>query len=236
MINSMLDIPISIKVLKCLKENQARELTKGEIADSIKEDQKYVNKALEELVERDIVVKKTEFYSYIPTRHSEEFSEKMFKLYEVVSRKRLEKLLIRGLLCKAPLHMNGLLEILEMEGFDREEIKALLEEDIKNGYIKKIRFPELRHLYRYYPFMRRFFWFFRQRLTVLPDYKKLGEYFKHQGVEVQEEDYLIGSYPPELANPAREYLDREHKELRRKLLFKSLHLHFLSFYSSKPKS
>lgn len=224
----MLSIPVSIKVLKFLMVNQARKLTNREIADGIKEDQKYVDKALEELVERGIVVEKKNFYSYVSTNRSKEFSEKITKLYEKVTRMRLEKLLIRGLLCEGPLNMNDLLETLEMEGFDREEIRSLLEEDMKKGYIKKIKFPELRNLYYYYPFIRRFFWYFRQQPDERGDYERLGEYLKRQGLQVQEEDYLVGSYPKEIANIAREYVNSEHQEIRRKLII-------LPLYSNWPR-
>ena len=56
----------------------------------------------------------------------------------MVGRRQLERLLIRGLLHQAPLQMNDFLSLLETEGYDREEIRSLLEEDITNGYVKKV--------------------------------------------------------------------------------------------------
>jgi hypothetical protein len=43
-------------------------------------------------------------------------------------------------------------------------------------------------------------------------YKRVKRVYK--GYELHEEDYLIAQYPPEVANPAKEYLESERKEMR----------------------
>ena len=172
----MIELPISIKLLQILRENQTEEFTEEEIAKSLKEDQNYVNKALEELVKRGLIEKQTGVYNYLLNNRSEELYKKMVQLYEIVNRKQSEKLLIRGLLCEGPLHMDGLLEILEIEGFNREEIMTILRKDIKEGYIKKIGFSELKHLYFNYSFFRDLI-----KKEELADYKKVGSILVHQG-------------------------------------------------------
>lgn len=229
----MLDIPVSLKVLACLKENQSKNLNLSEIANKTKEDLEHVDRSLKELVQRNIVIRNEEGYSYVSSQRSDEFLKKIFELYDIVGRRHLEKLLIRGLLHKAPLQMNDFLNLMETEGYDREEIRSLLEEDITNGYVKKVKFPELNHLH--YPFLRRFFWFIRKRPTNLTDYEGLTNYLKRQGLNIEEKDFLIGLYPSELLNPAKEYVDKEHKDLRRKMLYNSLHIHLLYYYLNQTK-
>ena len=52
----------------------------------------------------------------------------------------------------------------------------------------------------------------------LEEYKReFGERWKGLGWFIQEEDYLVGEYPIELASPAREYLDKERPEIRKKI-------------------
>jgi hypothetical protein len=55
-------------------------------------------------------------------------------------------------------------------------------------------------------------------LEELENYKKeFKERWKSLGWFIQKEDYLIGEYPPEIAIPAREYLDKEKPEIKKKI-------------------
>jgi hypothetical protein len=58
--------------------------------------------------------------------------------------------------------------------------------------------------------------------------RKLKERWRGLGWCIQEEEYLVGEYPLELANPARQYLEREKPEIRKKLSDESLERWFTS--------
>lgn len=75
--------PVSVKILKLLKSNP-RKLPRGLIADSIGEELKYVNRALQKLVEKDMVIEEGGHYSYKLTVANEELSAKLFQLYDRV--------------------------------------------------------------------------------------------------------------------------------------------------------
>jgi len=55
-------------------------------------------------------------------------------------------------------------------------------------------------------------------LEELEEYKReFRERWKGLGWSIQEEEYLVGEYPIELANPAREYLNKLRPEIRKKI-------------------
>jgi hypothetical protein len=58
--------------------------------------------------------------------------------------------------------------------------------------------------------------------------RKLKERWRGLGWFIQEEEYLVGEYPFELASPARQYLDKEKPEIRKKLSDESLERWFAS--------
>jgi DNA-binding transcriptional regulator YhcF (GntR family) len=216
----MFDIPVSVKVLKFIKEKQ--KLSRREIIDRIKGSQEYIDKALQELVKRSIITEKEGIYTYVSTQRSKEFSEDFINLYEKFNRERLERLLIKGLLGNTPLNLNTFLEILEEEEFSREELNILLAEEEEKGYIKRIKIPEIAS--PRFPldvtnnfFTDPFIMFLTSKPIEFTDYEKLKMYFKRWELEVQEEDYLVGLYPPELSDPAREFVKREHEDLRTRL-------------------
>lgn len=63
----------------------------------------------------------------------------------------------------------------------------------------------------------------------LEEYKgKLKERWRGLGWFIHEEEYLVGEYPSELAHPARQYLEKEKPEIRKKLLDKSFERLFTS--------
>ena len=66
-------------------------------------------------------------------------------------------------------------------------------------------------------------------LEELQEYKgKLKEKWRGLGWWIQQEEYLVGEYPFELANPARQYLEREKPEIRKKLPDESFQRWFTS--------
>ena len=210
--------PAVVKVIKYLKDTGAKK-NQEELANIIDEPPEYVNKALERLIAIDVVTQEEGGYLYHATPGSDRFSAQMVEVYEKVSRKPAQEMLIRGLICQIPsrylFHIHTLLEILEKEGFDKEELDQFLEQEIANGYLKRIRVVYIGKGLSIIPIYIPPYYFYRLRHLEIIDHKKYHslkqEYSEY---EFQEEDYLIAQYPPELANPAREYIERERGELR----------------------
>lgn len=209
----MIDMPTVVKVLKCLRDGKGGK-TEEEISDSIKEGEYYVSEALERLVKEDIIAREGKLYHYNATPRAEDFSGKMFKLYEKVIQKLHKEWLVRGLLSSTPSHYplreSTLVEVLEREGFDTEETSTFLAQEIEQGYIEKSKIVFMGTKPSAIPPFR---FCSRVRFTTLDEYEELKEEGKNSGLAIYEEDYLKGNYPPEVANPALEYLKRRRKEM-----------------------
>ncbi|MFB0520655.1 MAG: hypothetical protein ACETWD_04405 [Desulfatiglandales bacterium] len=73
-------------------------------------------------------------------------------------------------------------------------------------------------------------------LEELEEYKRqFRERWRSLGWSIQEEEYLVGEYPLEIANPAREYLDREKPEIGKKISDEAFHRWFTSKAYSKGR-
>ncbi len=210
--------PTIIKVLKYLKDTGAKK-TKEELATIIEEELEYVNKALERLVTINVVTQKEEGFLYHTTPYSDEFSARLLEVYETVSRKPAKELIMRGLICQIPsqylLHIHTLLEILGQEGVDKQELEQFLEQEMANGYLRRIKVIYIGIEPSTIPICIPPYYYYHLRHLGIIDHEKYKSIKQeYQGYELHEEDYLIAQYPPEVANPAKEYIERERKEMR----------------------
>lgn len=207
--------PTIVKLVRCLQDSQARR-TKQDLAAIIDEKPEYVNKAVEKLVALGLVVEEEKLYAYKATPYNEQLSDKLLQVYEAVDKK--PELLIRGLICHIPsrylFHLNTLLEILAEEGIDSKQANQFLDQEIKLGFLRRVRIAYLGirpyFLPRYIPA----YWFSQLKILGQEEYELFRQ--EYSGLELREEDYLLGQYPPELANPAREYMETERPQLKDK--------------------
>ena len=218
--------PTILNLLEYLRNSQA-ERTGEELSSIINESPKYVNKALERLVAMDMVTKEGGAFLYKATPRSEGLLVQLREVYEAVAKKPEKELLIRGIICHIPpqylFHFDTLVRMLEGEGIGGEEAKEFLGEEMERGYLKKVRIiymgidPYPAPLY-----IPPFYYYYLCHLGIIDKekYQQLKE--KYKDYELQEEDYLICQYPPELANPAKEYIRRERAEIRDRLRQKGL--------------
>ena len=174
-----------------------------------------------------MVMKEGGLYLYKATPYSEEFSARLAEVYETVSRKPAKELFVRGLICHIPsqylFHVDTLLEMLEQEGFDREELRQFLQQEHERGYLKIIKLTYIGVEPHAIPVCIPPFYFYYLRHLGLVDhggYKRLLRGYKDY--EFNEQDYLVAQYPPELADPAREYIERARKEMKDSLRRKGL--------------
>jgi len=210
--------PAIVKLVNYLKDTGAKK-TQEELATIIDEPLEYVNKALGRLTAIDVVTHEEGGYLYHATPDSDQFSAQLVEVYEKVNRKPAKEMLIRGLICQIPsqylFHIHTLLEILQQEGVEREEFDQFLEQEIDKGYLKRIRVVYIGKRISIIPIYIPPYYFYRLHHLGIIDHQEYDSLKQgDRDYEFQEEDYLIAQYPPELANPAREYIGRERGELR----------------------
>ena len=205
--------PTIAKIITYLRDTKIPK-TNVELASIIDEEQQYVNKALERLMATDIIIKNRSLYYYNETPKSEEFATRLEEIYAAVDKKPDKDLLIRGLISRIPLqymfHYNTLLDTLEREGFEREESRKFLENEIKKSYLKLVKLVYIGIEPETVPICipPSHFYYLRHLGIIDRDgYKRrLKEY---KDFEFHEQDYLLVEYPPEISGPAKEYVEKE---------------------------
>ena len=215
--------PALLKSLKLLRETE-ESLTSKDITEKIREARDYVEKALEKLVERDIVAKGGELYSYRNTLANEKLFEKISLVYgKVIKRPQIESLVV-GLLCtttqhKHSLRLKTLLGVMEEEGFDSKEVNNFLEEETENGRVGRFRIAlgTRKEALLPVPPVSPFYYLSHFRQLEPNEYERLKKEWLDSGFFIREEDYLIANFPDEIANRAKEYLNREASRIRDRL-------------------
>jgi hypothetical protein len=214
----MLSLPTAVKVLKHLKETSAPS-TSTNISRAVREGQTLVEKALAELVARGLLLRNSEgCYQYWATPEADRLCHRLFALYDKLSARSREELLVRGLLSQPSprylWHLNKLLEVIEREGFSRKEAIPFLDGEMKKGYIKKVRMIFVaRTPFAAPPFIP--YYYMSDFRNIEPnEYDKLTLQCNSSGLLMNEESYLIGAYPPELSQSAIQYVEKEKRHLR----------------------
>ena len=219
--------PTVVKLLKHLKDNQVRN-TKEQLVTIIEEEEQYVNKALEKLVATNIVSEEGGFYYYKSTPQNEKLSSQLLEVYQTVSQKPAKELLIRGLICQVPsqylFQADTLFEVIKQEGVTKREFDQFLQQEEEKGYLKRVKVIYI-GLDPYSPpvCIPPYYFYYLCHLGIIDrgKYNRLKEGYKDY--ELREVDYIIARYPPEIATPAKEYIERGRKEIRDNLRRKGLH-------------
>ena len=199
----MSDMPAIVKILKYLRKSTAPS-TYGDIISVVDEGQVYVDRAIKKLTAEGIINNEGQHYFYNATAKAEEFCNKLFSLYDTVTRRPQMKL-------------NTLLEVLEKEGFAAEEVIRFIEEESSKGYLKRVKLvfiaresfspPQFIPPHRL-PYLRE---------VSSDEQEQLKEYCNKLDLSLNEVDYVMGSYPAELAEPAIQFLEKDKSYIREKL-------------------
>jgi len=217
----MSDLPTAVKVLKYLRDVSVPS-THSNITRAMREGQTLVDRALTELVERGLIDRCGEdHYHYRATSEADELCQKLFALYDKVSTRPQKELLVRGLLSQPDPHylwyMNKLLEVLESEGFSREDAVPFLDQETKKGYIKRVRIIFVARIpFTALPFIPYYYMSDFSNIAS-NEYEQLKQQCRNSGLLMNEENYLMGAYPPELSQPATQYVEKEKRQIRHML-------------------
>ena len=202
-------------LVKCLKllRNSDCPLTEQQIADRIEEDPIYVARTVEKLAERELVSKVGESYSYRTTPANEEFSKRILAVYEKIGKKCEMESLVIGMLSAAVrekhlLKETTLLRILGEEGFGADELGVLLQGHVDEGRVRRLKVALRKEKDESFPSPPVIPWYYTSRLIRMneEEYEKVKRRWGDEGFFVQEEDYLLADYPPDMAGPAADYL------------------------------
>ncbi|MBI4332564.1 MAG: hypothetical protein HY673_14935 [Chloroflexi bacterium] len=214
--------PSSLKVLRYLRGYRLPR-TRNDIIQGTGETPDYVTRALSRLAAEKIVTEENGGYLFAPGPESDIIFVKLADVCAIVSRGTQLELMVRGLLCATPqpclVRISAVTGILASEGFSNEETMGFVQEEIRKGHVKKIKLL-----------------FYLRRQNTLPtyvpqeyvsplswvdmeSYHQVGHYVGEDdpGYPSAHEEYLLGDYPREMANPAKEYLDTEKAYIKEKL-------------------
>jgi len=143
--------------------------------------------------------------------------------YGSIQRAARKGLMFRGILnatyYKCLIHFGTFIEMMEHEGFDKEETVAILDEEKKQGYVQHLKIvyrsrSGLKH--KFFPFIPLYYYphfIVMDANNVEPFRAKL----ENTGIALTEEDYLLGNYPKELAAQARNYILKEKNHVKEKI-------------------
>ena len=208
--DAMSDEPTLVKVLRYLRGNAAPSAY-NDIISAVGEGQALVDRALGKLVAQGIVENGDEGYCYLATARAEELCQKLFALYEQLAAQPRLELLARGLLCQASgyylLRMNAFLEVLEEEGFPSGDVTRFLDGEIERGYVKRTRGSLAGLVSISAPMFVPSYYALRG--TGSHGQQQPGAWGADRDCLSREEDYLIGVYPPEVAEPAIQYVETQ---------------------------
>jgi hypothetical protein len=216
--NAVSNMPTAVKVLKHLRETSAPS-TSTNISRAVREGQTLVDKALAELVARGLLLRNSgDYYQYRKTPEADQLCQRLFALYDKLSTRPGKELLVRGLLSQPSprylWHVNKLLEVIEREGFSRKDAIQFLDGETGKGYIKKVRMIFVARTPFVAPPFIPYYYMSGFRNIDPNEYDKLTQQCHSSGLLMNEESYLMGAYPPELSQPAIQYVEKEKRQMR----------------------
>ena len=217
-LNVMSNLPTAVKVLKYLMDVSVPS-THSDISRAVHEGQVFVDRALAELMARGLIDRHGEdHYHYRTTSEADELCRKLFALYGKVSTRPQKELLVRGLLSQPGprylWHMNKLLEVLDGEGFAREDAVPFLDKEARKGYLKRVKIIFVARIPFIAPPFIPYYNISDFRNIDANEYEQLKQQCHSLGLLMNEEDYLMGAYPPELSQPAIQYVEKEKRQIR----------------------
>lgn len=214
--------PSSLKILRYLRSYQLPR-TESEIIQATGEAPEYVEKALGKLAAEKMVMVEKGGYRYAGEPRNDRLCGQLTEVYTLVGRGLELELLARGLICATPqpclVRFSALLSIMAGEGYAGDVVTRFVAEEIKKGYVKKIKLL-----------------FYLRRQSSLPtyvpqeyinplswvdseSYHQVGHYVGEDdpGFPSAHEEYLLGDYPREMSSPAKEFLDTEKGHIKERL-------------------
>lgn len=203
------------------------------------EEGSHVTKALEALLERGLIVKDGGKLRLTDRAENIKKIENLLLFYDDV-RKRIEiELTFRGILNSTEdqclVHIEALMDMMTQEGFSDSEVDGMLAREKSAGYVEQLKIvyhrPQYGVKYKLFPIIPVHY---QQDFVVKGDnvFEFRANLLDRGDAEV-EEDYLLGSYPKEMARQAREYIESQKVHIKKKI--KSGVYEMWSYYTMLPR-
>lgn len=236
----MSSMPALVIMLKYLRDNpEWADL--NDVITATGESQTRAEKALAKLSESGIIESDGAHYHYVPTEKAEDFARKFLGLYgKIIQAPQLE-LTVRGILSSighpaSYLRLTRIIEVMEKEGFNREEVGSFLERETAKGRIERLHviFTQTRPgsagatAYQYpsanskwlrvipiprvpypSPLAISTYYMSSSQDVSAEEVARLKEEYQSSNTAAAEEEYIMGIYPSELSEPAVKYLATE---------------------------
>ena len=186
-------------------------------------DVSYAAKAVDTLLEHAIITRETCRLRICPGSDVAQKVHQIVGFYRDIQRAARKDLTFRGILnatyYRCLIHLGTFTEMMEREGFDKEETTATLDQEVKQGYVQRLKIvyrsrSGLKH--KFFSFIPLYYYphfIVMDADNVQPFRAKL----ENTGITLLEEDYLLGNYPKELAAQSRDYILKEKNHIQEKI-------------------
>jgi hypothetical protein len=220
-VDLLLDVPAIPRVLRLLLDRQGEE-RHASVVEAFP-DRTLTISAIDVLEAQGIVRRENGFLKVVKTEETTRQIEAVILFYERLNRTERKKLLFRGILNSAQyaclVHYDTFVALMEGEGFGCNDVKGMVDADGGKGLVERltITYRERRgQPKKMFPFIPLHYYpHFLSANTDDPGHIK--ERLARAGVVMAEEEYLLGHYPKEMADQAREYIDKEKGHIRERI-------------------
>jgi hypothetical protein len=217
----LLDTPAVPKLLEMLLESeQGRE--EPAVLDALGHDA-YAAKAVVMLIEHGIIERKQGKLRIVRSTAVTRKVDQIVTFYSDVQRAAKKSLIFRGILnatyYKCLVHIGTFTEMMEQEGFGKTETIATIDEELKQGYVQHLKIvyrsrSGIKH--KFFPFIP--LYYYPHFIVMNADnMQPLRSRLEGAGIQLAEEDYLLGNYPKELAAQSRDYVLKEKQHIKEKI-------------------
>jgi hypothetical protein len=214
----LLDAPAVPRVLRLLMDKEGED-RHASIVEALPDKARTVA-AIEALEAQGIIRRQDGFLKVVRTEEATRRIDAIILFYENVNRVERKKLLFRGILNTAQyaclIHFGTCVGLMESEGFVLADVEGMIDKDSEEGFVERIKIvyrarDGLPH--KSFPFIPLYYYphFISMKSE---DTEHLKARLRHAGITMTEEEYLLGHYPKEIANQAREYINREKEHIR----------------------
>jgi hypothetical protein len=217
----VLDIPTIPRLLRRLLESGGQWVEVPVVENST--DRAYAEKAVEALRQQGLIELEGDRLRIVESASNGKTINSIIRFYTDADKVVRRRLLFRGILNSTQyacmIHVQTLVELMETEGFGRDDSEELIRTDEERGYLerRKIVYRTREGLqHRVFSFIP--LHYYPHFITMKSeDTSRLKERLRDAGITMAEEDYLLGHYPEEIAGQSREYVKRENELIREKI-------------------
>ncbi len=183
-------------------------------------DLRHATKAVDILLQHGVIARERGRLRICQGSIAKTWVDQIVRFYSDIQRATRKELMVRGILnatyYKCLIHSVTFIEMMEHEGFDRQETLRTLEDEVRQGYVQHLKIAYrtrsgVKH--KFFSFIPLYYYphfVVMDASTAEPMRSRL----EGAGIVLEQEDYLLGNYPKELAAQAREYIQKEKNHIK----------------------